>query len=226
MRQHDERHFPIMRAPEGVDRKLFDQSNRLFPMLSQNQQREAWIAQQQEQEAGRKSKENIANKTAEGRMALAHSNQQAAIGRTQERDRASMERTQFREGEHDKRSENYWVKRTQEFLIREAGKAKRDPNAAERLAVVKDALAANPNDPVGFHKALKAQGLDYERDILPQQTPATPAQNGAPQGAPAGGGTRAQGSPAQENKYKVGQVVQGYRFLGGNWRDKAAWVQE
>ena len=56
VRQHDERHYPIMRAPEGVDRKLFDQSNRIFPMLSQNRQREAWIAAQQEQEAGRKSK--------------------------------------------------------------------------------------------------------------------------------------------------------------------------
>ena len=56
VRQHDERHYPIMRAPDGVDRKLFDQSNRIFPMLSQNRQREAWIAAQQEQEAGRKSK--------------------------------------------------------------------------------------------------------------------------------------------------------------------------
>ena len=193
VRQHDERHYPIMRAPEGVDRKLFDQSNRIFPMLSQNQHREAWIAQEQEKEAGRKSKEDIANRTAEGRLAIAKATQDAAMGRTQARDNASMERTQYREGEHDKRSENYWEKRTKEFMIREAGKAQKDPNAAGRLAVVKDALAQHSGDPEGFHKALKDQGLDYERDILArpstQQTPATPAQSGAPQGAPAGGGT-------------------------------------
>ena len=227
VRQHDERHFPIMRAPEGVDRKLFDQSNQMFPMVSQNAQRTAWIAQQQEQQAGRESKEKIANRTAEGRLALAKSNQEASMQRAQERDNASMQRTQLREGEHNARSDRYWAERAREFVIREAGKARNNPNSAKQLAIVKDALSQHENDQEGFRKALEEKGLNYERDILgtgAQQAPTANAQGAATQGAGGAGNTSATG--AAKAPPRVGEVRNGYRFLGGNPADKAAWIQQ
>ena len=221
VRQHDERHFPIMRAPEGVDRKLFDQSNEIFPMLSQNRERVAWLAHQQGETAKLESKEKIARIGAGAKVA----------GTTVTQENINK-RADTREAGRQNRFDTGWEHRTQAALLKLAGQQK-NPADKNKHDYIHSMIAEHTGDPEGFKKALTDAGLDYERDILgqpggpaAQQTPATPAQGATPQGAPQGGNTPAQGSPAGENKYKVGQVVQGYRFLGGNWRDKAAWVRE
>ena len=221
VRQHDERHYPIMRAPQGVDRKLFDQSNELFPMLSQNRQRVAWIAHQQGETAKLESKEKIARIGADAKVA----------GTTVAQENINK-RAETRETGRQDRFDKGWEHRTQAALLKLAGQNK-NPADKNKHDYIHSMIAEHTGDPEGFKKALTDAGLNYERDILgqpggpaAQQTPATPAQGATPQGAPQGGNTPAQGSPAGENKYKVGQVVQGYRFLGGNWRDRAAWVHE
>lgn len=224
VQQYNERHFPILRAPAGVDPQMFAQSRRLFPNVGDNDRREAWIAQQQEQEAVRKNKTEVAAAGNNGRNYRAElSNQTRRDINTNTQEHQDSRATQREEG-RDKRFTEGWQHNVQAAAIKAAAAADRnDPTVARKTAIVKAALAAHFDDPAGFLKEIEAEGLNYERDVLhsksqngaAQQTPQT-----APQVATGQGASKAKGAGAPP---EVGTVQNGFRFKGGNPAERSSW---
>jgi hypothetical protein len=223
-------------APEGVDQKVWDQSRRIFPMVSQNSQRELWVAQQMEKQGAQSSKESIARMAAEERSKR-NAETQTHIDARQEKSLADRDQRQDKAiANRRELFDKGWEQRTLAAAVKQAGANRNDPANPRKTALVKSLLAEHSGDPEGFRKALKDAGIDYDRDILGNGPPQTAPQvsggapNAKPVGAPAAGNaapeaagqapTKAGGKPAPP---KVGETRGGFRFLGGNPADKAAW---
>lgn len=228
--QTDQERYPILKAPEGTDQKMFDQSKRIFPWVSQNSQREQWIADQQEQQAGRSNKVDIAAAGNNGRNYRAELGAQTRTNINENTQQHQDARADTRESGRQERFDKGWENRTQAALIKAAGAKRDDPAERNKMTVAKSLLTQYAGDPDGFKSALKQYGIDYDRDVLqggsspaagqPQSPGAKQAPPAAAQGAPGNGAAKA-GSPGAPPE--VGTVKNGYRFKGGNPADRSAW---
>lgn len=211
------------------EEKLEARSQKIFPTVGQEGERQQWLQAQEGHDKDLKSKENVAQLGNNGRYArteLAETHKDARTDKTLEHQDARTDkvedartvRADQREIGWQERFDKGWENRTQAALIKQAGANRSDPNAARKNMLVKSILQQYSGDPDGFKKAISEAGLNYDRDILGttsgQQAPAAPA----PSGNGAGGG---QGGP--QAAPKVGEVRKGYKFLGGSASDKAAW---
>lgn len=221
--------MPRPPAPLTDAEKLEARSKKIFPTVGQEPERQLWLSQQEGHDKDLKSKENVAQLGNNGRYArteLAETHKDARTDKTLEHqdqrtatvEGARTDRAAARETGRNERFDRGWENRVQAAAIKQAGQNRNDPTAARKTALVKNLLQQYSGDPEGFKKGLATYGLDYDRDFAgtasgqPQATAQAPVRNG--QGGGQGG---AQAAP------KVGEVRKGYKFLGGNAGDKAAW---
>jgi hypothetical protein len=179
---------------QGVTDELYTAAQRRFPHDSVDDQQKASDWMMEQVKEGKDRTSK--EKIAEGK----EEGKKAHEDRVDARQRLGLE-------EH--------MKRTQAFITRNA---KSNP---KQTAIVQAALRNHPADIPGFKKEVEEAGLNYERDVLqtPQVSTAQPGNAPQKQGANTQGAQQSGKRPLP----KVGEVVDGRKFLGGNPNDEAAW---
>lgn len=209
----------------GYDPQLEARSRALFPMVSQNPQRIAWLQAQEQQ-----GKENeLSSKKIDNTLAAIGLRGQNARTVADIRANAQRDVAQTRGASYDKRTEaqadvghernqNYAARTLSNADIAKVRAAAASQSAQERndAAILQRVISAGQMyDPKNPANAVVEQAARRLNVTLPQSGSQAPAQQRASQAAAP--------SAAPKAAPQVGEVVKGYRFKGGNPADKNSW---